>query len=177
MFSLLYADRSNTNWSNTCWSIRRLADDFEIAIHIGELVHLLEVYSHRSPQSCPETCNTESIRQLINRSFVVAHDSKSAKLKYANSRLRYVFGLKTAIKIYNISIDSWFRIAMLEDTRESRCYSLRDEFIEVNAYAWSRQVLRKAKNKISRKYRLCSNICDVGLKARFLYHVAPQLLG
>lgn len=45
-------------YQNTCRSVVRLAYDFEIAIHVGELVHLLE-FRRPGSKITPETCNAE----------------------------------------------------------------------------------------------------------------------
>lgn len=72
----------------TCRSVVGLAYDFEIAIHVGELVHLLKFRRSRSTIT-PETCNVElitSVNLLINRDYVL----KSMN----NMRIRAIFLLE-----------------------------------------------------------------------------------
>lgn len=47
--------------STCCLIWRCLTHDFDIAIHVGELVHLLKFRIHRVPESHPEHTITESI--------------------------------------------------------------------------------------------------------------------
>lgn len=55
----------------TCRLIRRgLADHFQVAVHVSELVHLLRQRA-RGFKGKPETCNSKTKYQLIHRNKLI----------------------------------------------------------------------------------------------------------
>lgn len=67
----------------TCRLIRRgLADHFQVAVHVSELVHLLRQRA-RGFKGKPETCNSKTKYQLIHRNKLI----KKKKRKKLLNRL------------------------------------------------------------------------------------------
>lgn len=81
----------------TCRLIRRgLADHFQVAVHVSELVHLLRQRA-RGFKGKPETCNSKTKYQLIHRNKLI---KKKKKKKIIKSIGMLISTLRIFIRIF-----------------------------------------------------------------------------
>lgn len=79
----IYKTNLSKEGTLTCRLIRRgLADHFQVAVHVSELVHLLRQRA-RGFKGKPETCNSKTKYQLIHRNKLI----KKKKRKKLLNRL------------------------------------------------------------------------------------------